>query len=69
MKFAADRPFGDPEKATRKLVEAANSIEPMKEGHIFIELINWPSARSQGRAGRKQGWPRSCDCARLAGAA
>jgi hypothetical protein len=42
MKYAADRPFADPEKAARKLVEIANSIEPAQEGRIFIELINWP---------------------------
>jgi hypothetical protein len=42
MKFAADRPYGDPEKAARKLVEIANSIEPAQDGRIFIELINWP---------------------------
>jgi hypothetical protein len=33
---------GDPEKAARKLIEIANSIEPAQDGRIFIELINWP---------------------------
>jgi hypothetical protein len=42
MKFTSDRPYGDPEKAARKLIEIANSIEPAQEGRIFIELINWP---------------------------
>jgi hypothetical protein len=42
MKFAADRPYSDPEKAARKLVEIANSIETIQDGRIFIELINWP---------------------------
>jgi hypothetical protein len=42
MKYAADRPYGDPEKAARKLIEIANSIEPAQDGRIFIELINWP---------------------------
>jgi hypothetical protein len=42
MKFAADRPYGDPEKAARKLVEIANSVEAVQDGRIFIELINWP---------------------------
>jgi hypothetical protein len=41
MKFAADRPYSDPEKAARKLVEIANSIETIQDGRIFIELINW----------------------------
>jgi hypothetical protein len=27
MKFTTDRPYGDPEKAARKLIEIANSIE------------------------------------------
>jgi hypothetical protein len=38
MKFATDRPYADPEKAARKLVEIANSIEPAQDGRIFIEL-------------------------------
>jgi hypothetical protein len=42
MKFAAERLYADPEKAARKLIEIANSIEPAQEGRIFIEQINWP---------------------------
>jgi hypothetical protein len=42
MKFATDRPYADPEKAARKLVEIANSVEAMQDGRIFIELINAP---------------------------
>jgi hypothetical protein len=42
MKFAADRPYSDPEKAARKLVEIANSVEAVQEGRIFIELVNAP---------------------------
>jgi hypothetical protein len=42
MKFAAERPYADPEKAARKLVEIANAVEAVQEGRIFIELINWP---------------------------
>jgi hypothetical protein len=42
MKFAADRAYSDPEKAARKLVEVANSIEAVQDGRIYIELINWP---------------------------
>jgi hypothetical protein len=40
MKFAAERPYSDPDKAARKLVEIANSVEAVQEGRIFIELIN-----------------------------
>jgi hypothetical protein len=42
MKFAADRPYSDPEKAARKLIEIANSIEAAQNGRIYIELINGP---------------------------
>jgi hypothetical protein len=42
MKFAAARPFADPEAAARKLMEIANSVEPVKDGRIHIEKINWP---------------------------
>jgi hypothetical protein len=42
MKFIDSRPFADPEAAARKLMEIANGIEPVQDGRIFIELINWP---------------------------
>jgi hypothetical protein len=42
MKFTSDRSFSDPEKAARKLIEIANSVEPVQDGRILIELINWP---------------------------
>ena len=42
MKFATDRPYSDPEKAARKIVEIAKSVEPGQEGRIYIELINGP---------------------------
>jgi hypothetical protein len=42
MKFAAERPYADPEKAARKLVEIANSVEAVQDGRIFIELISGP---------------------------
>jgi hypothetical protein len=42
MKFAAERPYSDPEAAARKLVEIANSVEAVQDGRIYIELINWP---------------------------
>ena len=43
MKFTADRPWSDPEKAARKLLEIANSVEVVQDGRIYIELINAPS--------------------------
>ena len=48
MKFAVDSPYADPEKAARKLVEIANSVESAQDGRIFIELINWPFLREHG---------------------
>jgi hypothetical protein len=42
MKFAIERPYSDPEKAARKLIEIANAVEAVQDGRIFIELINWP---------------------------
>jgi hypothetical protein len=38
--FVTARPFADPDAAARKLVEIANSIEPVQEGRLHIELIN-----------------------------
>jgi hypothetical protein len=40
MKFATDRPYADPEKAARKLIEIANAAEALQDGRIYIELIN-----------------------------
>jgi hypothetical protein len=42
MKFVDPRPFADPEAAARKLMEIANSVEPVHYGRFHIELINWP---------------------------
>ena len=42
MKFINDRPHADPEKAARRIVEIANSVEAGQKGRIYIELINGP---------------------------
>jgi hypothetical protein len=42
MKFAPDRPYSDPEKAARKIVEIANGVEIVQDGRIHIEKINGP---------------------------
>ena len=42
MKFANDRPFADPEKAARRVVEIASTVEPVQDGRIHVELINGP---------------------------
>ena len=36
MKFTADRPYADPEKAARKILEIANTVEPVQDGRIHI---------------------------------
>ena len=42
MKFVPNRPYSDPERAGRKIVEIANSVEAVQDGWIYIELINGP---------------------------
>jgi hypothetical protein len=34
--------LADPEVAARKLMEIAHSVEPVQDGRIHIEKINWP---------------------------
>ena len=48
MKYTADRPFADPEKAARKLLEIANTVEVVQNGRIYIELLNGPFLFSHG---------------------
>ena len=42
MKFAADRPYSDPDKAARRLLEHAQAFEPIQDGRIYIEKLNGP---------------------------
>jgi hypothetical protein len=48
MKFAADHPYSDPEKAARKLLEIANDVEVVQDGRSYIELINGPFLFREG---------------------
>jgi hypothetical protein len=48
VKFATDRPFADPEKAARKLLEIANAAEAVQDGRIHIEKINGPFLFKEG---------------------
>jgi len=49
VKFAADRPYADPEKAARPILEIASTIEPVQDGRIHVEKINGPFLfRDQG---------------------
>jgi len=66
MKFVANRPFADPEIAARKLMEIAHTVEPVLDGRIYIEKVNWPflsefkGSPAEYRAGLKlaieRGW-------------
>jgi hypothetical protein len=42
MKYATDRPYADPEKSARRLMEHAQAFEPIQDGRIYIEKINAP---------------------------
>ena len=42
MKHAEPRPYADPEKAARRIVEIASTDEPAQDSRIHIELINGP---------------------------
>jgi hypothetical protein len=48
MKFATDRPFADPDKAARKLLEIANTVEPYMDQRLLVELINEPFLSAGG---------------------
>ena len=42
MKLTIDRPFADPERAARRLMQHARAFEAKQDGRIFIEKINAP---------------------------
>ncbi|MCK1480275.1 hypothetical protein IVB27_37500 [Bradyrhizobium sp. 197] len=42
MKLVTERPFADPEVAARKLVELAAAIQPVQDGRIHTEKVNYP---------------------------
>jgi hypothetical protein len=48
VKYTADRPLADPEKAARKILEIANTVEPIQDGRIHIEKINGPFLFKEG---------------------
>jgi hypothetical protein len=39
MKYATDRPYADPEKAARRILEIANGVEAI-QGRLHIEKVN-----------------------------
>ena len=42
MKLTEDRPFADPEKAARRLMQHAHAFEVVQDSRIYIEKINGP---------------------------
>jgi hypothetical protein len=48
MKLTADRPWSDPERAARKILEIAYSTEAVQDGRIHIEKINGPFLYQEG---------------------
>jgi hypothetical protein len=60
MKLVADRPYADPEKAARKLLEIANATEALQEGRIHIEKINGPFLFTHGGGPAEYGESRTC---------
>jgi hypothetical protein len=42
LKLTADRPFADPLKAARRLLEHAHAFAPIQDGRIYIEKLNGP---------------------------
>jgi hypothetical protein len=42
MKPTSDRPYSDPEKAARRLMEHAHAFERSQDGRIYIEKTNEP---------------------------
>jgi hypothetical protein len=56
MQHATQRPYADPEKAARKLLDIASTIEPVQDGRIYIEKINGPFLFKEGGR-RVQGRP------------
>jgi hypothetical protein len=50
MKYAEPRPYADPEKAARRIVEIARSVEPVQDGRIHVELIErgWLTMHESG---------------------
>jgi len=36
MKYAPERPYADPERAARKLLEIANAVEAIQDGRIHV---------------------------------
>ncbi|MET4482085.1 hypothetical protein [Bradyrhizobium sp. F1.13.3] len=60
MKHVTERPFADPQAAARKLLELAASIEPVQDGRIHIEKINYPFLYTLKASGTEFGAGITC---------
>jgi hypothetical protein len=48
MKFREERPYADPEKAARRIMQRARAFAPIQDGRIYIEEINRPMLDKDG---------------------
>ena len=48
MKFAAARPYAEPEAAARRLMQIARGIEPVQDGRLHIEKLNYAFLFKEG---------------------
>ena len=60
MKFVEPSALSDPDAAARKLVMIASGIEPIQDGRIHVEKINWPLSQGYRWRSIGDGW-RSID--------
>jgi len=47
LKLTDDRPFADPHKAARRLMDHAHAFEPIQDGRIYIEKLNGAAGADQ----------------------
>lgn len=55
MKLVTKGPFADPEVAARQLVQLASSIEPVQNGRVHVEKINYSFLYTLKGSGREFG--------------
>ncbi|WP_029084996.1 hypothetical protein [Bradyrhizobium sp. th.b2] len=41
-KMKEQRPWADPEKAARQIMQRAREFEPIQDGRIYLEKVSWP---------------------------
>ncbi|WP_166295352.1 hypothetical protein [Bradyrhizobium sp. 2S1] len=48
MKMKEERRWADPEAAARRIMDIARAFEPIQDGRIYIEKINYPFIDKDG---------------------